>query len=78
MDHSPSGKAQVAAPSIVAIELSWLRLRRIGAAQPTASIRFDRWTHGGIKALMIEAANDDPGGYVRVHNFYAGRFVDVR
>ena len=44
----------------------------------TASIRFDSWTHGGIKALMIEAANDDPGGYVRVHNFYAGRFVDVR
>ena len=44
----------------------------------TASIRFDRWTHGGIKALMIQAANDDPGGYVRVRNFYAGRFVDVR
>ena len=42
MDHSPSGKAQAAVPSIVAIELSWLRLRRIGAAQPTASIRFEQ------------------------------------
>ena len=42
MDHSPSGKAQAAVPSIVAIELSWLRLRRIGAAEPTASIRFEQ------------------------------------
>ena len=42
MDHSPSGKAQVAAPSIVAIELSWLRLCRIGTAQPAASIGFEQ------------------------------------
>jgi hypothetical protein len=27
---------------------------------------------------VVFCLQDDPGGYVRVHNFYAGRFVDVR
>ena len=44
-----------------------------------ASVRFATWTHEGIRAALANASlDDDPGGFVRVRNFYAGDRVDLR
>ena len=44
-----------------------------------ASVRFATWTHEGIRAALANASlDDDPGGFVRVRNFYAGDGVDLR
>ena len=44
-----------------------------------ASVRFARWHHEGIRCALANASlDDDPGGFVRVRNFYAGDYVDLR